>query len=79
MPLIKHWPKDGGAFVTLPQVYTEDIDKPGVQHSNLGMYRIQLTGNDYILNKEVGFALPDSSRYWRASNKSKCSKQTFKS
>ncbi len=54
LPLIKHWPMDGGAFVTLPQVYTEDIDKPGVMASNLGMYRIQLNGNDYILNKEIG-------------------------
>ncbi|MEP6465562.1 MAG: UbiD family decarboxylase [Parafilimonas sp.] len=54
LPLIHHWPKDGGAFVTLPQVYTEDITQPGVQHSNLGMYRIQLTGNDYILNNEAG-------------------------
>jgi 4-hydroxy-3-polyprenylbenzoate decarboxylase len=54
LPLIKHWEKDGGAFVTLPQVYTEDADKPGIMNSNLGMYRIQLTGNDYILNKEIG-------------------------
>lgn len=54
LPLIKHWPKDGGAFVTLPQVYTEDIDKPGIFNANLGMYRIQLTGNDYELNKEIG-------------------------
>ena len=54
LPLIKHWPKDGGAFVTLPQVYTEDIDKPGIFNANLGMYRIQLTGNDYALNKEIG-------------------------
>ncbi len=54
LPLIKHWPKDGGAFVTLPQVYSEDIDKPGVMDSNLGMYRIQLSGNNYKLNKEVG-------------------------
>lgn len=54
LPLIRHWPKDGGAFVTLPQVYTEDITKPGVQQSNLGMYRIQLTGNNYILNEEAG-------------------------
>lgn len=54
LPLVKHWPMDGGAFVTLPQVYTEDIDKPGVMASNLGMYRIQLNGNDYILNKEIG-------------------------
>lgn len=54
LPLIKHWPMDGGAFVTLPQVYSEDIDKPGIMNSNLGMYRIQLNGNDYILNKEIG-------------------------
>lgn len=54
LPLIKHWPKDGGAFVTLPQVYSEDSDKPGVMNSNLGMYRIQLNGNDYLLNKEIG-------------------------
>ena len=54
LPLIKHWKNDGGAFVTLPQVYTEDIDKPGIFNANLGMYRIQLTGNDYELNKEIG-------------------------
>ena len=52
LPLIQHHPMDGGAFVTLPLVYTEDIDKPGMGNSNLGMYRIQLNGNDYILNKE---------------------------
>lgn len=54
LPLIHHWPMDGGAFVTLPQVYTEDVDTPGIMQSNLGMYRIQLTGNDYKLNKEIG-------------------------
>ncbi len=54
LPLIHHWPMDGGAFITLPQVYTEDPDKPGIMHANLGMYRIQLTGNEYELNKEVG-------------------------
>jgi len=54
IPLIHHWPMDGGAFVTLPQVYTEDIDQPGIMKSNLGMYRIQLTGNDYVLNEEIG-------------------------
>jgi 4-hydroxy-3-polyprenylbenzoate decarboxylase len=54
LPLIKHWPMDGGAFVTLPQVYTEDADKPGIMQSNLGMYRIQLSGNEYELNKEIG-------------------------
>jgi 4-hydroxy-3-polyprenylbenzoate decarboxylase len=54
LPLIKHWSMDGGAYVTLPQVYTEDADKPGIANSNLGMYRIQLTGNDYVLDKEIG-------------------------
>ncbi|QSF46723.1 UbiD family decarboxylase [Paenibacillus tianjinensis] len=54
LPQIKHWQGDGGAFVTLPQVYSEDPDKPGIMNSNLGMYRIQLSGNDYEMNKEVG-------------------------
>jgi 4-hydroxy-3-polyprenylbenzoate decarboxylase len=54
IPAIHHWPMDGGAFVTLPQVYTEDIDQPGIMKANLGMYRIQLTGNEYEPNKEIG-------------------------
>ena len=54
LPLIQHWPMDGGAFVTLPQVYTEDADKPGIMNANLGMYRIQLNGNQYKLNEEIG-------------------------
>ncbi|WP_240420713.1 UbiD family decarboxylase [Paenibacillus periandrae] len=54
LPLIQHWPMDGGAFITLPQVYTEDPDKPGIMNSNLGMYRVQLSGNDYEMNKEIG-------------------------
>lgn len=54
LPQIVNWPKDGGAFVTMPQVYTEDIDSPGIMQANLGMYRIQLSGNDYILDAEVG-------------------------
>lgn len=54
LPLIHHWPDDGGAFVTMPQVYTEDPMQPGIMKSNLGMYRVQLTGNDYFVNREVG-------------------------
>lgn len=54
LPQIVNWPMDGGAFVTMPQVYTEDMDKPGVMNANLGMYRIQLSGNNYIMDKEVG-------------------------
>ena len=63
IPLIHHWPMDGGAFVTLPQVYTEDIDQPGIMKSNLGMYRIQLTGNEYVLNEEIGLLYLDSLDY----------------
>ncbi|MES2431303.1 MAG: UbiD family decarboxylase [Bacteroidota bacterium] len=54
LPQIHHWLKDGGAFVTLPQVYTEDIEKPGIMNANIGMYRIQLSGNDYEINREIG-------------------------
>jgi 4-hydroxy-3-polyprenylbenzoate decarboxylase len=54
LPHFVSWPDDGGAFVTLPQVYTEDPDQPGWRHSNLGMYRVQLSGNDYELDREVG-------------------------
>jgi len=54
IPQIHHWPMDGGAFVTLPQVYTEDIDQPGIMKANLGMYRIQLSGNEYVQDKEIG-------------------------
>ncbi|MEN9610667.1 MAG: UbiD family decarboxylase [Bacteroidota bacterium] len=54
LPQIKSWSMDGGAFITLPQVYTEDPDKKGIMGSNIGMYRIQLSGNQYIMNEEVG-------------------------
>lgn len=54
LPQLKSWPNDGGGFITLPQVYTEHPDKPGFQNSNLGMYRVQLGGNDYITNREIG-------------------------
>jgi 4-hydroxy-3-polyprenylbenzoate decarboxylase len=48
------WPDDGGPFVTLPAVYSEHPNKPGWLHSNLGMYRVQLAGNEYLPNREVG-------------------------
>ena len=28
LPQLKSWPDDGGAYITLPQVYTEDPDQP---------------------------------------------------
>ncbi len=54
LPLIKSWPMDGGAFVTMPQVATLPPGSRKAMQSNIGMYRIQLSGNDYALNKEVG-------------------------
>lgn len=54
LPQIVNWPDDGGAFVTMPQVYTEDVGNPGPMNANLGMYRIQLGGNDYVPNEEIG-------------------------
>ncbi len=54
LPQLRSWPRDGGAFITLPQVYTEDPDRPGWRHSNLGMYRVQLSGNRYEPDREVG-------------------------
>src|SRR5690606_9273600 len=37
LPQIVNWPMDGGPFVTMPQVYTEDATQPGAMHANLGM------------------------------------------
>ena len=54
LPLIQSWPKDGGPFITLPQVYSEDPEKPSLFHSNLGMYRVQMKGNKYRTNQQVG-------------------------
>jgi 4-hydroxy-3-polyprenylbenzoate decarboxylase len=54
LPQLQCWPDDGGAFITLPEVYTEDADRPGLAHSNLGMYRIQLSGGKYQPNRQVG-------------------------
>ena len=54
LPQLVSWPQDGGAFVTLPCVYTEHPGKPGWRNSNLGMYRIQLSGNHYDPDREVG-------------------------
>lgn len=54
LPQIVNWPKDGGAFVTMPQVYTEDLEHEGIMKANIGMYRIQLSGNQYVPDKEIG-------------------------
>jgi 4-hydroxy-3-polyprenylbenzoate decarboxylase len=41
LPLMKCWPEDGGAYITLPMVITRD-PKRGIR--NVGMYRIMQTG-----------------------------------
>ena len=54
LPQLVSWPMDGGGYVTLPQVYSESPDAPGFAGSNIGMYRVQLTGNEYVPDEEVG-------------------------
>ncbi|CAI9084948.1 menaquinone biosynthesis decarboxylase [Candidatus Methylacidiphilum fumarolicum] len=39
LPVLKCWPKDGGAYITLPQVFSVD---PYTGKRNVGMYRIQI-------------------------------------
>ncbi len=57
LPMIKSWPEDGGAFVTLPLVYTEHPDDG---RHNLGMYRVQrhsptTTGMHWQIGKGGGY------------------------
>lgn len=54
LPQLKSWPLDGGAFVTLPQVASRPGEKANVMTTNVGMYRIQMSGNDYLQGKECG-------------------------
>jgi 4-hydroxy-3-polyprenylbenzoate decarboxylase len=39
LPILQCWPKDGGRFITLPNVYTRD---PDTGERNVGMYRMQI-------------------------------------
>lgn len=54
LPQLVSWPMDGGGYVTLPQVYSESPGNPGFSGSNMGMYRVQLSGNDFVQDQEVG-------------------------
>ncbi len=54
LPRLVGWPQDGGAFITLPLVYTESPDAPGPVRSNLGMYRVQISGGAYEQDREAG-------------------------
>ena len=51
LPQIVCWPHDGGAFLTLPQVATRPAEDASVMTTNLGMYRVQISGNDYASNE----------------------------
>lgn len=54
LPQIRSWPEDGGAFITLPQVFSMDPESSSLFQSNIGMYRVQLSGNAYTKDREVG-------------------------
>lgn len=54
LPQIRLHREDGGAFLTLPQVFSQMPGESNILKSNLGMYRIQISGNDYIPNQECG-------------------------
>ena len=54
LPQIKSWPMDGGAFVTMPQVITTPPGSRTAMDTNIGMYRVQLGGNDYVPDAEIG-------------------------
>ena len=53
LPKMVSWPDDGGPFITLPQVLSQGRSSSLMQ-CNLGMYRVQLSGNDYQPNQEIG-------------------------
>ena len=53
LPQLVCWPEDGGPFITLPQVLSQGASTSLMQ-CNLGMYRVQLAGNDYEANREIG-------------------------
>ncbi len=54
LPQLISWPMDGGPFVTLPQVLSQSSQSKSLTDCNLGMYRIQLSGNQYQVNGEMG-------------------------
>jgi 4-hydroxy-3-polyprenylbenzoate decarboxylase len=45
LPIITCWPKDAGAYITLPMVISKD-PKRGIR--NVGMYRVQVIGKDRL-------------------------------
>ena len=54
LPQIRLHRDDGGTFLTLPQVFSQMPGEQNMLKSNLGMYRIQTSGNDYVQDAECG-------------------------
>lgn len=68
LPMLTSWDTDGGAFVTLPLVYTEHPDGRG---HNLGMYRIQryddqTTGIHWQIHKGGGYHYHEAEKRGQA-------------
>lgn len=68
LPVLTSWQEDGGAFFTLPLVYTE---KPGSREHNLGMYRLQIhsenqTGMHWQIHKGGGFHYHEAEKLGQA-------------
>jgi len=64
LPVITTWQEDGGPFITLPLVYTEN---PITKKHNLGVYRMQVydahsTGLHWQIQKGGGFHYSEAER-----------------
>lgn len=64
LPVLTTWQEDGGPFITLPLVYTEN---PTTKKHNLGVYRIQIfdsstTGLHWQIQKGGGFHYHEAER-----------------
>ncbi|MEL1130601.1 menaquinone biosynthesis decarboxylase [Campylobacter coli] len=46
LPILKTWEDDAGKFITMGQVYTQNLDKT---QNNLGMYRLQVSDKNELL------------------------------
>src|SRR5258705_4833056 len=64
LPVLTTWQEDGGPFITLPLVYTEN---PSTKKHNLGVYRMQVydkgsTGLHLQIQKGGGFHYKEAER-----------------
>lgn len=46
LPILRTWEEDAGRFITMGQVYTQNLDKT---QNNLGMYRLQVSDKNELL------------------------------